>query len=67
MEKQSYSDNGWGPLEEDISLREVKQIINTLSNGKAAGEDGIYNEILKYGGDKVSAIVWLLCKRCHDL
>jgi len=49
-----------------ISLEEVKSITHELQNGKAAGVDGIVNEIIKYGGDKMNVIIWKLCNTIFD-
>ena len=37
-----------------------------MANGKAAGTDGIVNEVLKYGGETMHRVLWYICKRCFD-
>lgn len=44
---------GQGP-----SKLEIKEIINSLMNGKACGEDKIKNEYLKYADDEVLDDIW---------
>ena len=34
-----------------ITFDEVKEVLGVMRNGKAAGTDGIPNELIKYGGD----------------
>jgi hypothetical protein len=41
-----------------IERREVEEAVNRLKNGKASGEDGITNEMLKRGGPAV--VEWLV-------
>ena len=48
-------------LDDDISLSETRKVVEKLANGKAAGEDNIVNEVLKYGGKKMVEVVWHLC------
>ena len=50
-----------------IRLEEVKQVIKKLKNGKASGVDNIVNEVIKYGGEQVSKVIWLLCRSCFEL
>ena len=40
-------------LDNPISLEEAQNAIKKLEKGKSGGVDGFFNEILKYGGDKV--------------
>ena len=35
------------------SLDEVRLVVKNLKKGKAVGVDGIFNEVFKYGGDRV--------------
>ena len=52
-----------GFLDRDFSHKEVRGIIDTLGNGKAAGHDGIPNEALKNApGTMVSLVVGLFNK-----
>jgi hypothetical protein len=39
-----------GIMQPPISFEEVNRIARSLKNGKTAGEDGICNELIKYGG-----------------
>ena len=41
-------------------------MIRGLKNGKAAGVDEIVNEVLKYGGDQVTVMLWQLCQTCVE-
>ena len=48
-------------LEKDIDIAEVEAIWKYLRMGKAAGVDGVFNEVLKEGGDMIRHSVWALC------
>lgn len=48
--KETGSDRGRGDEEEEISSEEVRRDIGMLKNGKAAGMNGIMNEVWRYGG-----------------
>jgi len=48
---------GWVNEQEEIKMKEVREVIGNLKNGKAAGVDGLTAEILKYGGGAV--IEWM--------
>jgi len=47
-------------LNMDIGVGEVQAALRKISRGKAAGVDGIYGEMLKYGGDWMIASLWKL-------
>jgi hypothetical protein len=47
-------------LDYPISLAEVKKAIHKLKKGKAVGIDGIFNEVLKFGGDQAVHSLWKL-------
>ena len=49
-------------LDIQITLEEVEKIVSRLKNGKAAGTDGIVNEILRFGGENMNLAIWQLCK-----
>ena len=38
------------------------EVIKSLKRGKAAGPDGIMNEMLMYGGGRLVAVVFLVMK-----
>ena len=52
MEQTNKKERGSSELNEKIRLEEVRKVISRLKNGKAAGVDGIVNEIIKHGGNK---------------
>jgi len=45
-------------LDHSITLEEVQKAIKKLKKGKAVGLDGMFNEIFKYGGEKVSEYIY---------
>lgn len=49
-------------VESQISREEVKEAINRLKMGKAAGVDNIPGEMLRYGGEEAVDIMHRLCK-----
>ena len=50
-----------------IELNEVVTAIRQLKNDKAAGIDGLVNELFKYGGDAISTATWRLCEEMFRL
>ena len=52
MEKESEEWDGKMDLGGIISRGEVEKAIKELKAGKAAGCDGVVNELLKYGGGR---------------
>ena len=54
-------------LDKDITLEEVKQVLKQIRRGKAVGADGIFNEILMYGGPHMSEALWRLCQELFTL
>ena len=66
MEEESRGIELNGELDRDITLEEVKEVVKELAIGKAAGVDGIVNELLKYGGDKMWKSIWYLCNMCFE-
>ncbi|NRA93460.1 MAG: reverse transcriptase family protein, partial [Psychroserpens sp.] len=63
--KESYDE--LDELIKEIEMLEVTKIVKRLVNGKAAGTDGIVNEILKYGGEHMHQVIWHICKKCFEL
>ena len=53
-------------LDIQITLLEVENIVSRLKNGKAAGTDGIVNEILRFGGENMNQAIWQLCKMMFE-
>jgi len=51
-----------GEEEEGISMREIKDTVSRLKEGKAMGLDGIPGEAWRYGGEEVEKWVWEYCK-----
>lgn len=49
--------------EEEIGREELGKIVRRLRDGKAAGGDGISNEVWKYGGVEVERCLWELCNK----
>ena len=47
-------------------MEEVRKVISRLKNGKAAGVDGIVNEIIKHGGEQVHVAMWQLIDICFE-
>ena len=46
-----------GELDREVESLEVKEVVDKLKNGKAAGNDGVPYEMYRFGGDKV--VEWL--------
>ena len=57
---------GGGELDNIITEEEVKKAIKKIRRGKAAGVDGVVNEILKYAGEEMSRSLWLLFNTMFD-
>src|ERR1700722_14541118 len=51
-----------GELDKDIEMGELERALKKAGNGKAAGDDGCINEILKNGGDAMKDSLLLLFK-----
>jgi hypothetical protein len=49
-------------LNGNILFTEVRAAVAKLKGGKAAGVDGMVNETLKYGGDKLMLCLWIVIK-----
>jgi len=54
-------------LDREIELGEVEEAIRRLKRGKAAGEDGCVNEILKFGGEEMKISIWTLLKNLWEI
>ena len=50
-------------LNKSIEECEIECALKKLENGKAAGEDGCINEILKYGGEKMKKSLLILFRK----
>lgn len=49
--------------EEELRVEEIKKVIKLTKEGKAIGEDGIPNEVWKYGGEEAESWVVEVYKR----
>lgn len=47
----------------ELSREEIEKVLEELKMGKAAGIDGIANEIWRYGGGEVKGWVWKFYNR----
>ncbi|XP_057322541.1 uncharacterized protein LOC130665929 [Microplitis mediator] len=48
--------------DDEIGL-EVRVVVKRLKDYKAVGDDGIPNEVWKYGGERVLVELWRICQR----
>lgn len=56
-----------GITEEDkVSLGEIMKMVGKLKNRKALGEDGIPNEVWKYGGEGVLRELWWIIQKPQE-
>ena len=53
-------------LNEKFTKKEIRQHIKRLKNGKAVGPDGIPNEFLKAGGEKLETALEQLLNEIHE-
>jgi len=61
-EKRDKSD---GELDKDLEMGELETALRKVQNGKAAGDDGCINEILKQGGEVMKQSLLIGCfKKC---
>ncbi|XP_076298035.1 uncharacterized protein LOC143217535 [Lasioglossum baleicum] len=49
--------------ERDIEIEEIRRVIKGLKDGKAAGGDGIPNEVWKYGGCEIEEWLMGVCNK----
>lgn len=49
-----------GELDKETEMRELEMALKKAENGKAAGEDGCINEILKMGGEPMKRSLLVL-------
>lgn len=49
--------------EEKLSREEIRDVMNKIKEGKAAGIDGIPGEVWKHGGEEIEEWVWRYCNR----
>lgn len=59
MEHRVVRGNGEG----ELSTEEIREAVRSLKDGKAAGCDGIPEEVWKYGGEEVIDWGWHFCNR----
>ena len=52
-----------GELDHDIGMEELERALGSVENGKAAGEDGCINEILKLGGEAMKRSLLVLFQK----
>ncbi|XP_076301434.1 uncharacterized protein LOC143219315 [Lasioglossum baleicum] len=52
-----------GDGEKELEIGEIMRVVKGLKDGKAAGGDGIPNEIWKHGGSEVQEGLWRICNR----
>merc|ERR1719273_111544 len=67
MKKNSEQENTVTKLNKPIEIEEVRAVIKKLKNGKATGNDKITNEVIKYGGDNVKRLIWVMIRKCYEL
>jgi len=49
--------------EEDLRRSEVRYVLEKLKKGKAAGADGVPNEVWKCGRERIEEWIWGFCNR----
>lgn len=52
-----------GDEEKDVEVEELRRVMKNLKDGKAMEEDGISNEVWKYGGEEVERWLGEICDR----
>jgi len=58
---------GEGEVEvEELTIEGVKRAIRNLKNNKAVGTDGIHQELIKYGGDKLLNRMYELVRQISE-
>jgi hypothetical protein len=45
-----------------ISIEEMEGLLHQQPTGKAAGNDGVYGEMLRYGDNEMGSVIWLLVR-----
>jgi hypothetical protein len=50
-------------LDKEIEMEELEKALHKIQNGKAAGDDGCINEILKQGGEYMKISLLTLFKK----
>lgn len=59
----AWIDHGVEEEINDVSMQEVKKVMNSLKNWKAPGADGIPTELIKYGGEVLHQTIYELCQK----
>ena len=55
-----------GELDGEIEMQEVEKALSKAQKGKAAGDDGCINEILKRGGEGMKESLLVLFQKCGE-
>lgn len=63
VSRSSVTERGKMEEEEEISKEEIDMVIRKMKKGKAAGRNGIANEVWKYGGKEIMEWFWVICNR----
>ena len=54
------------PLHRPFTAKELKAVCGSLKNGRAAGDDRILNEMIKYSGEQARGWVLKLANKCWE-
>ena len=65
-ETKERKGRGIKELIKKIDKKEIRKAIKRMKKGKAAGEDGIFNECIKYGGDEMMEWLRKLLNKCME-
>ena len=64
IENEEKKSENCEELEKDIEKVELLCVLKKLKRGKATGLDGIPNELMRHGGEKITEIIWKFCEEC---